>query len=180
MAHEEGVSIFPLFIDYGQLAAPKEWETVRKAYSKHKLPRPIRMNIAGYGKAVPSGITNRKMRVSEDAFLPGRNLLMLLCGAGYAYRVGANGVAIGLLNPSSHLFPDQTEDFLRSCEKTLQSALDRAIKVVDPLLGFTKHDVLAMAKERGVTMTYSCHSGRTQPCGKCVSCLEIKNSTGGH
>lgn len=179
MAHEEGLTIHPLFIDYGQLAAAKEWSTIRKAYSKHRLPRPARMNIAGYGKLIPSGITNAKMRLLEDAFLPGRNMLMLLCGASYAYRVGANGVAIGLLNPDTHLFPDQTEDFLKSCESALKVALGRQVEVVAPLLGFSKSDVLGMAAQRGLKTTYSCHAGRSKPCGKCVSCMEIQNSIKG-
>jgi 7-cyano-7-deazaguanine synthase len=179
MAREEGLSIYPLFIDYGQMAAPREWRTIRKAYSMHRLAQPVRMSIAGYGKLIPSGITNPRMRISEDAFLPGRNMLMLLCGASYAYRIGARGVAIGLLNPDAHLFPDQTEDFLKCCETSLSAALGRRISVVAPLLGLTKRDVLVMAAQRGIKTTYSCHTGGAKPCGKCVSCVEIQNSIEG-
>lgn len=75
---------------------------------------------------------------------------MLLCGASYAHRVGAKGVAIGLLNPDAHLFPDQTENFLKCCETALKVALGREMSVVAPLLGLTKRDVLAMATQRGL------------------------------
>jgi len=177
MAHEEGVVIHPLFIDYGQLAAVKEWDAVRHSYAKHQLPRPIRMDLSGYGQVIPSGITNRDMRISEDAFLPGRNMLMVLAGAGYAYRLSAHGVAIGLLSSETHLFPDQTEDFLRTCETTLESALGRRIAVVAPLFHMTKKDVLVMARERELTTAYSCHAGGDTACGECVSCKEIQNST---
>jgi len=173
MAHEEGVTIYPLFIDYGQLAAVKEWQTVQQAYAKHDLPKPVRMDLSGYGKVIPSGITDPKMRLYEDAFLPGRNLFMLLAGAGYAYRMNASGVAIGLLSPETHLFPDQTEEFLKECEKTIETAMGRPIKVVAPLFSLSKRDVLRSAQERGLTTTYSCHAGGETPCGKCVSCLEI-------
>lgn len=179
MADEEQVVIHPLFIDYGQLAAAKEWQAVRRSFAKHHLPKPVRMDLSGYGQIIPSGITSRDMRISEDAFLPGRNMLMILAGAGYAYRIGAQGVAIGLLSPETRLFPDQTQEFLRTCEITLKLALGRRIVVVAPLLHFTKKDVLLMAQERGVTTTYSCHAGRGKPCGECVSCKEIEHSTKG-
>jgi hypothetical protein len=39
-----------------------------------------------------------------EAFLPGRNLLLLLCGAAYAYSVQADSIAIGLLSPKDRLF----------------------------------------------------------------------------
>jgi 7-cyano-7-deazaguanine synthase len=122
------------------------------------------MDPSGYGQVIPSGITNRDLRISEDAFLPGRNMLMMLAGAGYAYRLNAQGVAIGLLSPESHLFPDQTEEFLRACETALETALGRRIAVVAPLLHLTKKDVLVLARERGLTTTYSCHAGGDTPC----------------
>ena len=104
---------------------------------------------------------------------------MILAGAGYAYRINAHGVAIGLLNPETHLFADQTEEFLHACENAIEMALGRPIAVVAPLLCLTKSDVLAMARERGLTTTYSCHAGTDEPCGRCVSCLEIKNAQEG-
>ena len=134
------------------------------------------MDVAGFGKVVPSGITNTEMRINEDAFLPGRNLLLLLCGAAYAYRVQADGVAIGLLSPKDRLFPDQTLDFLRKTEDIIETTMQKRISVIAPLIEFTKSDVLLMAKARDLRDTYSCHAGGAEPCGKCVSCIEIANA----
>jgi 7-cyano-7-deazaguanine synthase len=134
------------------------------------------MDVSGFGKVVPSGITSTLMRINEDAFLPGRNLLLVLCGAAYAYRVQADGVAIGLLDPEDHLFPDQSYEFLSQCEVILEVAMGKHSFVLAPLLKFTKRDVLAMASARGLKDTYSCHAGGDVPCGECVSCLEISNA----
>ena len=173
MAHEEGVVLSPLFIDYGQLGAAREWTACKLLHERHGLPLVTRMDISGFGKVVPSGITNTAMRINEDAFLPGRNLLFLLCGAAYAYRVKADGVAIGLLNPEDSLFPDQTADFLHKSEDMIEAAMKKRIGVLAPLIHFTKADVLSLAKVRGLQDTYSCHAGRDVPCGKCVACIEI-------
>ena len=96
MAQEERIEVFPLFVDYGQLGANKEWEACRRLHAKHGLPSVMRMDLSGFGKTIPSGITDRRLRINEDAFLPGRNLLFVLAGAAHACKVRANAIALGL------------------------------------------------------------------------------------
>lgn len=176
MAQEEGIQLFPLFVDYGQLGAAKEWEACRHLHKKHGLPTVTRMDISGFGKVISSGITDPRLRINEDAFLPGRNLLFVLAGSAHAYRVNADGVALGLLDPAQHIFPDQTQEFIKACEEIIEMAMGKRIAVITPLIEFTKSDVLAMAHARGLSDTYSCHAGGDSPCGKCVSCIEIANA----
>jgi len=176
MAQEEGIQLFPLFVDYGQLAAAKEWEACKSLHKKYGLPSVTRMDMSGFGKTIPSGITNQHLRINEDAFLPGRNLLFVLAGAAYAFKVQANSVALGLLDPDQHLFPDQTREFVKACETMIETAMGMRINVLTPLIEFSKMDVLAMAHARGLIGTYSCHAGGDTPCGICVACMEISNA----
>jgi len=173
LAQEEDVVLAPLFVDYGQLGAAREWTACTLLHKRYGLPTVTRMDVSGYGRVVRSGITDGTMRVNEDAFLPGRNLLFLLCGAAHGYRVRAEGVAIGLLNPENRLFPDQTDEFLRKAEDVIETTMGRRFRVLAPLIEFTKADVLALAAARGLHDTYSCHAGTSEPCGKCVACIEI-------
>ena len=80
MAYEVGATLFPLFINYGQLGVNKEWEACQRLHKKFNLPPVTRMDLSGFGKIVPSGLTDSRLRVNEDAFLPGRNLLFVLAG----------------------------------------------------------------------------------------------------
>ncbi len=180
MANEVGATLYPLFIDYGQLSADKEWEACQRLHDEFRLPRVIRMDLSGFGKIIPSGLTNSKFRVNEDAFLPGRNLLLVLTGAAHAFSVQANNVAIGLLNPGTRLFPDQTKEFAQEAERIIEMTTDRRIRVLTPLIEFTKTDILAMARERGIKHTYSCHAGGNEPCGACIACLEIVDAKEGN
>ncbi|MCB2212991.1 7-cyano-7-deazaguanine synthase [bacterium] len=179
MAQEVGVELFPLFIDYGQLGAAKEWEACERLHEQYGLPSVTRMDVSGFGKTIPSGITDSRLRINDDAFLPGRNLLLVLAGAAHAFNVHADGVAIGLLDPSQHLFPDQTREFVETCEAAIKVAMGRSIRVLVPLIELSKSDVLAMAQARGLKDTYSCHAGIDEPCGVCVACAEIKNARKG-
>lgn len=179
MAHEEGTTLFPLFIDYGQLGAGKEWAACRRLHEQFGLPPVTYMDLSGFGKIIPSGLTDSSLRINEDAFLPGRNLLFVLAGAAHAFKVQADSVALGLLNPATHLFPDQTKGFVEECEKMIERAMSRRILVLTPLIEFSKRDVLMMARERGIVHTYSCHAGGDEPCGVCVACVEIANAKDG-
>src|SRR5712691_11714001 len=119
----EGLRQLPVFIDYGQLAREREW-TASRAIARHlSLAEPIRVDVSGYGDTIPSGLTNRTLRIREDAFLPGRNLMFPLIAAAHAYRVGARSVAIGHLNDETTLFPDQTSEFRASTAELLAQAL---------------------------------------------------------
>lgn len=173
LAKKEGVIQHPLFIDYGQLGRERELSACRTIHSAYGLPEPVVMNLSGFGETISSGITDRKKDIFADAFLPGRNLLFLLAGGAYAYQTNANAVAIGLLNEETHLFPDQTRQFLIQAEAMISFCMGRTIRIIAPLLSFYKSDVIRLAQQYGLIGTYSCHSGLDDPCGVCVSCKEL-------
>lgn len=177
LANEEGIQQHPLFINYGQLCKDKELATCMEIHRKYRLPVPAVMDLHGFGKLVPSGITNASLRINEDAFLPERNLLFLLAGSAYAYQYNITRVAIGFLSEINSIFPDQTKKFLEMAQRLISYAVGRETTIVTPLMNYTKRDVIEIAKRKGITGTYSCHAGTDVPCGQCVSCLERMNAS---
>lgn len=174
LAKEKGIVAHPLFIDYGQRASAREWLACRKVHAHLKLPKPVRMNLTGFGRVIVSGLTCKMKKVKEEAFTPTRNLLFLVCGGAYAHQVLAGSVAIGFLSEEFSIFPDQRQEFVDRAEEAIAAALGNHIKVITPLSEFTKADVVRMAKSKGISGTYSCHTGTARPCGRCISCLEFK------
>ena len=176
MMNEEGIDIFPLFINYGQKALQNEWEACEGLHKRLGLPAPVKMDIFGFGNIILSGLTSIEKNVKIDAFTPGRNLLFLTMASAYAFQVGASAVSIGLLDERYSLFPDQKQDFIQNAERTIELAMERTIHIVTPLSEFSKLDVVSLARERGIIGTYSCHTGQEVPCGKCISCLELQGA----
>ncbi|MFZ5451628.1 MAG: 7-cyano-7-deazaguanine synthase [Thermodesulfobacteriota bacterium] len=177
LAQEEGIQAYPLFIDYGQRAAQQEWAACRLVHERLGLSKPIRVDLSGFGRIIYSGLTSEKKNVKDEAFTPGRNMLFLLMGSAYAFQVEASAVAIGLLSERYSLFPDQRASFIEQAERAIEVALGRTIRIITPLFGFSKADVLRLANEKGIHGTYSCHAGTDPPCGQCISCLEIHGIT---
>lgn len=177
LTKEEGVNQFPLFLDYGQICKDQELKACLAVHKILDLPLPVVMNITGFGNLISSGLTDRNKRVNEDAFLPGRNLLFLLAGSAYAYQNNCNAVAIALLSEESHIFPDQTSEFIFKTQELVRLAMGCDIKIITPLMQFSKADVLYLARKKKIYGTYSCHSGTEKPCGLCVSCMERINAS---
>lgn len=178
LAQGEGTVHYPLFIDYGQRAASREWATCQSVHRRFGLPEPRRMDLSGFGQVIASGLTTKRLDVKNDAFTPGRNLMFLLMGSSYAYQCGASAVAIGLLAEEFTLFPDQREPFLHEAENAIAAAMGRRIRILTPLIDFGKADVVRLAAEKGLSGTYSCHTGDEEPCGSCISCLEFQFNKG--
>lgn len=174
LAQEEGLQIFPLFVDYGQRARDRELAACRVAMKNLGLPEPEIAGLGGFGKLIRSGLTDTSLHIIDDAFTPGRNMLFLLTAAAYAHQKNADAISIGLLHESTSLFPDQTSGFLAEAERMISLCMGRTIKVLAPLSVFTKPDVVALAAEKGISGTYSCHIGDEVPCGNCISCNEFK------
>lgn len=172
LTKEDGLIQFPLFIDYGQLGRDKELQACLMNFKRHGLPEPKIASLSGYGGLLSSGLTDSSKHILKDAFLPCRNLMFLTIGAAYAFQCGASAVGIGLLDEAFSLFPDQTKLFLADTEALLSRGLGKPIRVISPLMTFSKADVLKIAKAKRITETYSCHAGTEIPCGQCVACRE--------
>lgn len=132
------------------------------------------MDISGFGSVIRSGLTSTDLDVRANAFTPTRNLLFLVVAGAFACEVGADTVAIGLLAERLSLFPDQRADFVDKAETAIASALNQPIRIVTPLMEFSKADVIQLAQSKGITGTYSCHAGGSRPCGRCIACYEFE------
>ncbi len=172
LVRNEGLRQLSIFVDYGQRARAREWVASQRIAIQLGISAPIRIDVSGYGATVPCGLTDPRLRIREDAFLPGRNLMFLLLASAHAWRVGARAIAIGNLSDETAIFPDQTDCFRRRAADTLSTALDRPVRILAPLARFTKADVISLAALFGIHGAWSCHSDGDKPCGMCIACLE--------
>jgi len=176
----EGHKLFPIFIDYGQRANKKEWEACQDVFEKTHFPKPEKIDLNGYGKAIRSGITDPSKDIYKEAFLPGRNMLFLLVAASYGYQRNINIISIGFLTEKNHLFQDHTSEFLVNANFALNAAIGTYFTILTPLIQFRKEEVVKIALHHKLPLssTYSCHSGQDVYCQQCVSCKEIMQSIG--
>ena len=110
----------------------------------------------------------------EEVYLPGRNLMLLSKAAVFCRLHGIDRIAVGLLRGNP--FPDATEAFIKSMERTIALSLNRSIRLLTPFLTLSKTDVLRRSRQLRVPLefTFSClqPSPLHEPCGRCNKCAE--------
>jgi len=155
--------LLPLFVDYGQPAAPREGGAA-KAFCRLRGLKLARLPIAAYtplarppGKRIPT-------------FLPGRNLLLLLVAGLVARAKKARFVGIGAI--ADQAFPDTADSFFKAFNGIAPMALDHEVSVMSPFVHSSKAAVVDIGRRLGtpLNLSYSCYIGRLRPCGRCAGC----------
>lgn len=127
------------------------------------------------GVDVPrSGVEAGKIPVT---YVPARNSIFLSIAMSYAESLGAQAVATGFNAVDYSGYPDCRPEYVEAMEAALALGTRRGvegnpIKILAPVIGMTKTQVLQKAIETGVPYqhTWSCYVGQRVPCGECDSC----------
>ena len=127
--------------------------------------------------AVPAGEAERTE--IPATYVPARNLIFLSYALGYAERVGAAHVYIGVNSVDYSGYPDCRPEFIAAFQRaadaaTAASAEDgRRIVIETPLQHLSKGEIILRGDELDApyALTTSCYRGGTVACGVCDSCL---------
>src|SRR5579859_6040813 len=159
-----------IFVDYGHKAAAQEWRAVR-AFVRGRM-KIEKVSIRVGGARLKSQLMTGYLK--DRAFLPGRNLLLLLAAGWKACELKADFIAVGLRDNAE--FPDSSEIFVRHFSNLSFMAFGRQLTVLAPLMHMTKADVVKLGRDLGTRLliSYSCYMGKRKPCGRCRACEDRK------
>jgi len=178
MARKRGYKCLPLIIDYGQ-RNNREIETAKKiarwcgcAHIIVKLPLPWKgSSLLDRARKLPKG---KKRKTVPSTYVPARNTMMLSMALSYAESVGASAIFIGAHTEDYSGYPDCRPRFFEAFGKVkdMGTKIGRKIKIMTPLLGKKKSEIIKTGVKLGVPykLTWSCYEGGQQPCGACDSC----------
>lgn len=109
---------------------------------------------------------------ADDAvYLPARNPLLIIKAAVWCQLHGIQKLALAV--SAANPFADATLDFFCSLQQMLSVAGGRKIEIVLPLANMGKSEIMELAKECPVELSFSCLApvgGRH--CGACNKCAE--------
>ena len=173
---DRGVSVVPVFFDYGQHCVEKEWATLQRVLPPNvELPR--RINIAD----IFAGSSSRLIREADlwtetvsdsDLYLPYRTLLFFSVAVSIAQSVNLGEVYSAFINSNHAKELDCSAVFLNSIE-ALSENIGR-VRIQLPFREMSKSDVVQFALQLGVPIgaTFSCQVFSDIPCGACPNCVE--------
>lgn len=172
-----GLECTPIFIDYGQVTAEKEYMSALEISKRMELDLEI-ISAPEISKISVNQLTNPE--ISQNPFYPNRNLLLLTLGSIYAYENKQQGIAIGAIKALGTIpFPDINHEFFEKFSDMVSYSLNYELSILTPFIDMSKKEVVEIGKKLGVPLesTYSCLVNN-KPCEKCESCLSRKEALG--
>lgn len=115
-----------------------------------------------------------------SSYVPFRNGIMLSALVGIAYSIGAGEIWYGAHadDAEGNAYPDCSLGFIKAMNKAALHGTGGAVGIVAPLGSIRKKDIVAEGLRLGVPyeLTWSCYESGEHPCGKCGTCLAIKEA----
>lgn len=175
----------------------KEVEVVTFNYNqRHKLEIDVAEAIANdlgvkqhlldmslLNQLAPNALTRDDIEIEHkegelpSTFVPGRNLLFLTFASVLAKQIGAKHIVTGVCETDFSGYPDCRDVFVKSCNVTINLAMDDQFVIHTPLMWIDKADTWKLADELGALdyvreKTLTCYNGIiAEGCGECPACL---------
>lgn len=147
------------FVDYGQSAAEREISSARRIASHFQVPL---TTVAIEGS-----------RSKSNGVIAGRNAMLITLGL-MEFSATSGFIAIGIHAGTNYM--DCAPQFVNDIQLVVDGYYGGAVRVVAPFLHWSKQQVWAYAQNRiPIAATYSCELGLDQPCGKCLSCMDLES-----
>lgn len=175
---KKGYDLYPLFVNYGQLAAAKEQQSSFDICNFLQIRKLTVIQAQGIADLATSNELTSE--VADSPLFPNRNMILLSLAATYASKVNCSGISIGITkaSPGAPIYPDCTSQFLQLANSTIHISCDRSISIFAPLADMTKDQIveLAIKEKLPLGITYSCFRGKEFPCGQCQGCISRKSA----
>ncbi len=189
MALEEGCEVYAISFRYGQRHT-KELDAATAVCKHYGVSHTIiDLNLSSFRSA----LTREEIDVPLDregkleaeipiTYVPARNIVFLSIAAGLCESVDADRIYIGANSVDFSGYPDCRPEFFESFQAMLAQGTKAGvegnpIKVMIPIIDFSKADIVRKGKELNVPLhlTWSCYNGNDKACGHCDSCrLRLK------
>lgn len=171
-----GTIVYPLFLDYGQHCAEKEWKTCQEVLQGRTL-KPEKVLIADIYRGSSSRLIVepdiwQDSVYDEDLYLPYRSLLFFSTAAARAQTMGITDVYSAFINTDHVQEIDCATEYLNNLLSLTADV--GCVRFNLPFRNLTKSQVAKLAIDLSVPIgkTYSCQLYSTFPCGTCPNCVD--------
>lgn len=186
VAHAAGYELYPISFDYHQ-RHDRELDCAKRIaahyHAAEHLMIETNMNAVGGSALTDDAIDVPKGDAERTdipvTYVPARNLIFLSYALGYAERVGAEHLYIGVNSVDYSGYPDCRPEFIAAFQAAADAATaaaaerGRRIVIETPLQHLSKGEIVRLGTELGAPyeLTTSCYAGGAEACGVCDSCV---------
>lgn len=140
------------------------------------------LDMSLLNQLAPNALTRTNIPIEQtegelpSTFVPGRNLLFLTFASIIAKQIGAKHIVTGVCETDFSGYPDCRDVFIKSCNVTINLAMDDQFVIHTPLMWLNKAETWKLADELGAFQfvrekTLTCYNGIiADGCGECPAC----------
>lgn len=175
-----------LTFDYGQKSLEQELEASKKIAEFYNINHKVvkldwLKEITKTSLVADTEVPTENLGTIESAknvWVPNRNGLFLNIAACFADSFNYKFILYGANKDEGATFPDNTEEFRTQISSVFRTSTLVSPQVIAPLINYTKNDIvrLAIDEEIPLELVRSCYNFSEKHCGKCESCLHLKNA----
>ena len=187
-ALREGEVKLCLTFDYGQRARLKEINSSAEIAAFYKLKhRVVSLNflrditstsLVNTGESVPEpqesnlDHLDKMAETARSVWVPNRNGIFVNIAAAFAEATDASQVVTGFNAEEAKSFPDNSREYLQSCNRALSFSTLKGIRLVSYTQMLNKVDIAKLGKRLGTPFQHlwPCYLGGDDLCGRCESC----------
>ncbi len=186
-----------LFFDYGQKSAPQEYVHVKRVCEKLDVEF-IKIDLLWFktlGSSLlshclkPSNFNSLKELPSEGKpaeWVPNRNAVLVNVAAAVAESKGFDAIVVGVNLEEAGRYPDNTAEFVLRVNSLFEYSTFSRPKLMSFSTNMVKTQILGellrLMEEYNISKEYiwSCYDSYEKMCGRCESCLRLKNALMAH
>lgn len=173
-----------LTFDYGQKSAKYEIDASKKICDfyniKHKVIKLDWLKNITHTALVADVDLPDKIdeNSAKNVWVPNRNGLFLNIAGCFADGEDYDYILIGANKEEAGTFSDNTQIFVDRVNAEFEYSTNKRPKVVAPLINYDKNDIVKLALKNNIPLNLvkSCYAGGEKHCGKCESCIRLKNA----
>jgi len=175
LTKRETNDIYSINVQYAQ-ASVREAEASARLAAASSVKEHLSVFLPFY-KDIQTRYRREPSPAISAAYVPARNIIFYGIAATYAETLDADTIVFGSNADDARELPDATPNFIQLMNELLKIGTragveEHSARIVNPLMNYSKSDVLRLALELKVPLelTWSCYEDVEVHCGKCRGC----------
>lgn len=179
LTHKTYNIIKAIHFDYKQAPETKELVACKKICEHYGFDLQV-VELPWLGELAQNSAlcTSSQQNDTKSYWIPNRNGLFVNIAASFAETLDCKYILIGANAQEAKVFKDNSIEFVNQASEFFTTSTQNSVELIAPLIEMDKNEIIQKALELNtpLELVWSCYTNGDKHCGKCPSCILLKNA----